>query len=190
MEQRQRFLLFLLALAVAVPVIIKSRPGVSERAPAAFHVLSFSRCRVAVSGDVRHPGVYSGSVNLMAETVILMAEPISPFSLLVPTESAAIPLRDGELLQVSIDGGGTARVTRRTMSARQRLVLGIPFDLNSVTANDLDQMPGIGPVMAGAIVKWRQNNGGSMAVADLLKVEGIGEKKFFTLKKYFQPAEI
>ncbi len=190
MEQSYRFLLFLLALVVAVPVVMKSRPGVSERAPAAFSVLSSSRCRVSVSGDVRHPGVYSGGVNLMADGVILMAEPLRPFSRLLPAESAAVPLHDGEALQVLIDGVGTARVTRQTMPARQRLVLGIPLDLNRVTVDDLDQVPGIGPVMAGAIVKWRQNNGGHMAVTDLMKVEGIGEKKYSSLKRYFQPVEM
>lgn len=190
MEQRHRFLLFLLALAVTVPVVIKSRPGVPERAPAAFSVLTSSRSRVSVFGDVRHPGVYSGGVNLMADSVIKMAESSRPYSQLLPTESAAVPLRNGESLQVLIDGAGAAHLTRGTMPVRQRLILGIPLELNRVTVDDLDLVPGIGPVMAEAIVRWRQNNGGNMAVTDLLKVEGIGEKKYSALKRYFQPVEM
>jgi competence protein ComEA len=71
------------------------------------------------------------------------------------------------------------------MPAAERLVMGIPLDITTVNEADLDKVPGIGPALARRIVLYRQKNGGSMTVQDLLLVEGIGEKKFKTLRKFF-----
>ena len=56
--------------------------------------------------------------------------------------------------------------------------------LNSATTEQLEQVPGIGPVMAERIVKWRDEHGGFAAIEDLLEVEGIGEKTLEELKPY------
>jgi len=50
---------------------------------------------------------------------------------------------------------------------------------------DLDKVPGIGPALARRIIQYRQENGGSMSVKDLLSVEGVGEKKCDALRKFF-----
>ena len=71
------------------------------------------------------------------------------------------------------------------MPAAERLVMGIPLDINAMTETDLENVPGIGPALARRITIFRQNNGGRMSVQDLLFVEGIGEKKFETLRRYF-----
>lgn len=71
------------------------------------------------------------------------------------------------------------------MPAAERLVMGIPLDINAMTETDLENVPGIGPALARRITSFRQNNGGRMSVQDLLFVEGIGEKKFETLRRYF-----
>jgi competence protein ComEA len=71
------------------------------------------------------------------------------------------------------------------MPAAERLVMGIPLDINAMTETDLENVPGIGPALARRITIFRQNNGGRMSVQDLLFVEGIGEMKFETLRRYF-----
>ena len=50
---------------------------------------------------------------------------------------------------------------------------------------DLDKIPGIGPELAKRIVLYRQKNGGKMKAHELLMVEGVGEKKFYALRKFF-----
>lgn len=186
MERYRRLLLFLLALAVAVQVVFKSRSEVPSRTPAAFAVPGGGECLVSIAGDVRHPGVYPCSVNNMTHSVISMAEPLRPISAVLPAESATKPLQSGEALRVSIAADGTARITRSMMPAAQRLLLNIPLDLERVTRAELEQVPGIGPVLAGDIITWRQNNGGKMAAGDLPRVDGIGEMKYLSLRKYFQ----
>jgi competence protein ComEA len=76
-------------------------------------------------------------------------------------------------------------VEKSQIAVNERLVMGIPLDINTMSEADFDKVPGIGPMLARRIVIYRQNNGGSMAVADLLSVEGIGDKKYFRLLKYF-----
>jgi competence protein ComEA len=59
-----------------------------------------------------------------------------------------------------------------------------PLDLNSASAEQLTEIPGIGKVMAQRIVEWRDQNGPYRRVEDLLKVKGIGEKSFQKLRPY------
>lgn len=54
-------------------------------------------------------------------------------------------------------------------------------DLNRATAAELDQLPGIGPSLAAAIVTWRTDHGPFKRIDDLLDVPGIGPAKLATL---------
>jgi competence protein ComEA len=50
------------------------------------------------------------------------------------------------------------------------------IDLNSATAAQLEQLPGVGPVTAANIVGWRDQHGRFTSVAELQQVDGIGPK--------------
>jgi competence protein ComEA len=50
------------------------------------------------------------------------------------------------------------------------------LDLNRATAADLEELPGIGPVIAERIVAWREQNGPFASVGQLREVSGIGER--------------
>ena len=185
MERYRRLIIILLAVTAAIPVVITSRWSPHSRVPAAFSVVSSARGHVRISGDVRHPGMYPLPANKMTGAVISMAMPVRPILVLEPAGSEAIPLRNGEALQLLVRSSGRALVTRGTIPAAERLVMGIPLDITAISEEDLDRVPGIGPALARRIVLYRQKNGGSMTVQDLLLVEGIGEKKFKALRKFF-----
>jgi competence protein ComEA len=55
-------------------------------------------------------------------------------------------------------------------------------DLNSATVQDLDALPGVGPVTAAAIVAWRQANGKFSSVDQLADVDGIGPARLEKLR--------
>ena len=57
-----------------------------------------------------------------------------------------------------------------------------PVDLNRATPRQLDGLPGIGPVLAGRIIEYRQRKGGFQSVSELRGVSGIGEKRYSALK--------
>jgi competence protein ComEA len=49
-------------------------------------------------------------------------------------------------------------------------------NINSASASELDELPGIGPALASRIVEWRLKFGSFQRLEDLLEVSGIGEK--------------
>ena len=50
-------------------------------------------------------------------------------------------------------------------------------NINTASAEQLQMLPGIGPVLAGRIIAWRDENGPFRATEELTKVSGIGQKK-------------
>jgi competence protein ComEA len=52
-----------------------------------------------------------------------------------------------------------------------------PIDLNSASLAELDELPGVGPATAQAIVSFRETNGPFSSVDALLEVRGIGPAK-------------
>lgn len=58
-----------------------------------------------------------------------------------------------------------------------------PVDLNTGTVEQFDALPGVGPVMAAAIVAWRAANGKFTSVDQLAEVDGIGPARLERLRR-------
>jgi competence protein ComEA len=56
------------------------------------------------------------------------------------------------------------------------------INLNLATEAELDSLPGVGPVMAGRIIAWREANQKFHSIEELQEVPGIGPKVFANLK--------
>jgi competence protein ComEA len=61
---------------------------------------------------------------------------------------------------------------------------GLQVAVNTATAEELMQVPGIGPAKAKAIIAYREEHGPFQRVEDLLRINGIGEKTLEKLKPY------
>lgn len=128
---------------------------------------------VHVSGAVVAPGLVEVTSSARIADVIAAAGGTSSEANLVALNLAA-PVRDGE--QVVVPTLGNRSEVAMTDTGRVRL--------NSAAAAELEQIPGVGPVLAGRIVEVRELMGGFAAVEDLLDVSGIGEAKLAALREH------
>jgi competence protein ComEA len=59
-----------------------------------------------------------------------------------------------------------------------------PININTANSEELQLVPGIGPVTAGKIVQMRKSYGAFKSVDDLLAIRGFGEKRLDKMRKY------
>ena len=59
-----------------------------------------------------------------------------------------------------------------------------PININTANSEELQQVPGIGPVTAEKIVQMRKSYGTFKSVDDLLSIKGIGKKRLEKMRKY------
>ena len=69
------------------------------------------------------------------------------------------------------------------------IIAEFPLDLNRATAAELELIPGVGPVIAGRIVEYREAIGGYGELEQLLEVKGIGGKMLGRIAPYLYIAE-
>lgn len=72
---------------------------------------------------------------------------------------------------------------KKETQSRKALLTG-KININSAGQSDLEKLPNIGPVMAKKIINFRNSSGGFRQVEDLMKVKGIGNKKFNKLRDH------
>jgi competence ComEA-like helix-hairpin-helix protein len=68
-----------------------------------------------------------------------------------------------------------------------------PININSASSEELQQVPGIGPVTADKILQMRKSYGAFKSVDDLLAIRGIGKKRLEKMRKYLtvsKPASV
>ena len=126
---------------------------------------------VDVAGAVRKPGVYEFTEGDRIVDAIDAAGGSTAKASLESLNLAA-PLTDG--LQVLVPKQAPAQVPGAPPVAAS----GGPaplVDVNTASATELEELPGIGEVIAQRIVDYRTQNGPFTSVDDLLDVSGIGD---------------
>jgi competence protein ComEA len=143
-----------------------------------------SRLVVDVAGRVRRPGIVELPQGSRIVDAIAAAGGARPGVRLTSLNLAQV-LVDGEQIVVGIDvpvvGGATATDGSTPGSSTGSIA---PVNLNTATAEELDTLPGIGPVTAQAILQWRTDNGPFTSVDDLLDVSGIGDATLSDIRPY------
>lgn len=120
---------------------------------------------VDVAGHVHRPGIVTLPAGSRVHEAIEAAGGLAG---VVDTTSLnlARKLVDGEQVLVGIAPVSPAGAPESAGGA---------VNLNTATVDELDELPGVGPVTAQSIVDWRTENGSFRSVDDLLEVRGIGE---------------
>lgn len=128
---------------------------------------------VQAAGAVMVPGVYVLPAGARVHELLVAAGGPAPGA--APDALAlATVLVDGQRVQVPFEGEpvvGPASAVGPAGAATG------PLDVNRATAAELDELPGVGPSTAAAIVEHRERNGPFATVDDLLDVRGIGPAK-------------
>lgn len=170
------------ALAAATWLTLKHQPHVVSRAPSSAPAATAvpagaaaTTVTVDVEGEVRKPGI----VVLHAGARVVDA-----------VKAAGGPFRRDQLTGINL---------ATVLTDGQQVLVGAPVaasgaggavapdgrvNLNTASADDLDAIPGIGPVTAESIVTWRQRNGSFHTIDELQEVDGIGPGKFAKIKPH------
>ena len=134
---------------------------------------------VDVAGKVRRPGLYRMGPGARVDDAVRAAGGALPGVDLAGLNLAAL-LVDGQQVAVGVAAAPAAGgVTGGGMSPGATAG---PVHLNSATLEQLQALPGVGPVLAQHIVDFRSAHGGFTSVAQLNDVPGIGDAKFAALK--------
>jgi competence protein ComEA len=102
----------------------------------------------------------------------------------------AAPLQDGQQIVVPVKGpAGNAAPGGASAPAAPGAAAppGAKVHLSTATAEQLDEIDGLGPTLAERIVEYRDANGGFRSIDELAEVEGIGEKRLAALRDALQP---
>lgn len=136
--------------------------------------------RVHVVGAVASPGVVQVPSGAIVHDAIEAAGGLTgdadPATL-----NLAAPLSDGAQIVIGTTKSPAGELNG-PVAAPGGVAEGGALDLNTATAAQLEELPGIGPVTAAAIVQWREQQGRFAAVEELQEISGIGPKTFEKLR--------
>lgn len=137
------------------------------------------RVVVDVDGRVRRPGIVELPAGSRVVDAIAGAGGELPSADTGALNLAQV-LVDGE--QVVVPGRHQASPAASPLpSATTGSTGGGAVSLNTATEAELETLPGIGPVLAAAIVEWRTRNGGFTTIEQLQDVSGIGPATYAEL---------
>ncbi|MCX4762093.1 ComEA family DNA-binding protein [Streptomyces sp. NBC_01275] len=152
---------------------------------------------VDVSGKVRKPGIHRLPAGSRVVDALNAAGGVRPGTNTDGLNRARF-LVDGEQVVVGgpapataagAGGAGTGAGAGAAGSAGAGMGAGpaAPVSLNTATVDQLDTLPGVGPVLAQHIVDYRTRHGGFRSVNELREVNGIGERRFADLRNLVRP---
>ena len=143
-----------------------------------------SKIVVHVVGAVRRPGLYRLAQSARIADAVRRAGGTTKRANLEAVNLAA-PLEDG--LQVVVPRIVPAAGPADPAAGEDPAATSGPVHLNTATLEQLDALPGVGPVTAQKILDWRQEHGAFTSVDDLDAIPGIGPARLGQLRDLAAP---
>ena len=142
---------------------------------------------VYISGQVKTPAVVKleDTGNLRAVDAV---NAVGGLTDLADTEiiNLAEPLFDGQHIHIPTKEIIFQEIPVVTASSANKSSGGVAqgnlININTADEKELQNLKGVGPVIAGRIVEYRTNNGAFQTIEDIKKVRGIGAKTFEKMK--------
>ena len=135
---------------------------------------------IDVVGAVRRPGLYHLTQGARVADAVARAGGTTAKADLAAVNLAA-PVADGEQVVVPRRGAGAAPGAAGAAAAQG------PVHLSTATLDQLDSLPGVGPVTAQKILDYRAKHGAFHSVDELDAVPGIGPARLDTLRDLVAP---
>ena len=141
--------------------------------------------KVDVKGSVQKPGVYEFTMGDRVTDVINKAGGLQDeadsgqvnMAQLVEDEMVIYIPKKGEIVESSMQTVPQRNETGGGSETNEKI------NINKATSEELQELPGIGPSKADAIVQKREELGSFQTIEDLKEVTGIGEKTFEKLRE-------
>lgn len=156
-----------------------------ERAAAKSEPVAEKTIVVHVDGAVAQPGVFTLVDGSRVNDAVLAAGGLTEVADTSTTNLAA-PMADGAKVHIptceelaasaSAESGGATGATSASSSGL--------VNINTATSADLQTLSGVGEATAAAIIEDREANGPFTSPEDLMRVSGIGEKKYAKIKDH------
>ena len=137
---------------------------------------------VQISGHVVQPGVYGFCEPPDLKALLGRAGGLISGSETTRTTTGVL-FNSGADIYVRCRGK-VLQVFQGEISAFHMITFGMPVSLNRETREGLTAIPGIGPGLAGAIVRERTGRGGFQALDEILSVPGIGPALYRKISPY------
>jgi competence protein ComEA len=141
---------------------------------------------VHVAGAVRRPGLFRVPAGSRVAVAVARAGGPSPKAELTLVNLAA-RIQDGQQIVVPGPGVAAPAAAGGGTAAGAGALPGVKPSLATATVEQLEELDGIGETLAERIVEYRDAHGGFRSLGQLRDVEGIGEKRFESLREALQP---
>lgn len=174
-DQQRKALIFLSVVAIGIAVFLFTTTrgsAIAQEAPRpALSIAPVTKnILVHVAGKVKRPDVYP----------LLQGSRVADAIKAAGGAKKGVDLGDINLARVLVDGeqiyvGYVPKVSSGSTRTSKKRYSGV-VNINRGTKAEFDSLTGIGPVIAGRIITYRNQNGPFLALEDLLKVSGIGVK--------------
>ncbi len=167
----------------ASPPEVTGAPSISTTGGAPAPTQTSVKLVVDVAGKVRRPGIVELPAGARVVDALNAAGGARP-----GTDTAGLnlarPLLDGEQIVVGLTVPTVAAPIGPTPGTSATSPAIAPVNLNTATQQELETLPGIGPVTAQAILAWRTDNSAFTSVDELLEVSGIGDVTLADIEPY------
>ncbi len=171
---------------VGITAAVASWMGYKSIAPGRSAAAGIGEFPVHVAGAVARPGVIYANADMIVEEALRQAggetenadlSQVNLAARMEPNSQLYVPSK-GEVYDPSRLGVYAAHAApTHIKDSDSEPQAGALIDINHATLQQLDSLPGVGPVTAQRIIDYRNNVGPFKRVEDLLGVKGIGPKK-------------
>lgn len=136
---------------------------------------------VYLVGEVAHPGIYQVTRGTYLYELVETAGGLTPRAAADQT-NLVYEILESQLLRIpSVEEAAAPGFAGS--EALSPSGSGVPrININSAGASELDELPGIGPSTARAIIAFRENNGPFAAIEEIMNVPGIKQSRFEAIR--------